>query len=144
MQRLGQLFGSSSLATLTQLLQPVLLPLCAAVLHGAAQLRAKFTAKPGSALDPEALRADQAARGAAWAYLGAARLHLVLPPTGADPAAKHALKRAHVLRVLHEEVAPGLEVGAPLCCPSLCGLVQIDGMGICVLFASPAGMCCSL
>jgi midasin len=112
LQQLAQLLERASHAGIAQLLQPLLLPACAAVLQGAAQLHASAAA--GGASSPETLRADQAARGAAWAYLGAVRLHLVLPPAGADPAAKHAYKREHALRVLREDIAPELEVGPPV------------------------------
>lgn len=53
---------------------------------------------------------DLVARGGAWALLGAARLALVAPAPGIDPAAKYGLQRAHLLRRLAEELAPQLQV----------------------------------
>jgi hypothetical protein len=70
-------------------------------------------------------RSDTAARGAAWALLGAARLALVAPPAGADPAGKHAFKRAHLLRVVDEEVLPELWVRA------LLFFYPVDFLGFC-------------
>lgn len=49
-------------------------------------------------------------RGRVWALLGLARLHLLLPPAGADPAAKHGLARHHVLALLRCQVEPELAV----------------------------------
>ena len=110
-QRIMQLLAASSHSGLAQLRQPLLRPLLTGVLQGSARLRASMQAAGGPAVEEgEVLRADQAARGVAWAYLGALRLHLVLPPPGADPAAKHAHKRGHLLRLLAEEIAPELEV----------------------------------
>ena len=50
------------------------------------------------------------ARGRAWCLLGTMRLHLVAPPHGLDPAAKHRVKRDHCLRIIHQELQPELEV----------------------------------
>jgi midasin len=52
---------------------------------------------------------ELAARGQAWALLGGARLALVAPAPGVDPAAKYSLQRAHLLRRLAEELAPELQ-----------------------------------
>lgn len=57
---------------------------------------------------------DLVARGGAWARLGAARLTLVAPAPGVDPAAKYGLQRAHLLRRLAEELAPQLQVCLPV------------------------------
>ena len=51
-------------------------------------------------------------RGQTWALMGALQLHLVAPPAGTDPAAKNALKRDHLLRVLRQDILPDLEA----CC----------------------------
>lgn len=53
---------------------------------------------------------DLGQRGRAWALLGAARLALVAPAPGVDPAAKYGLQRGHLLRRLAEELAPELQV----------------------------------
>lgn len=50
------------------------------------------------------------ARGHAWALLALARLHLLVPPPGADPAAKYGLARAHALALLRCQVQPELHV----------------------------------
>ena len=50
------------------------------------------------------------ALGRVWALLAALRLHLLLPPAGADPAAKHGLVRAHALSTLRCQVEPELAV----------------------------------
>ncbi|KAG7670517.1 hypothetical protein KSW81_003079 [Nannochloris sp. 'desiccata'] len=51
-----------------------------------------------------------AARGQAWALLGLARLSLVVPPPGTDPAASYDLFRQHSLRLLTLQVEPELVV----------------------------------
>ena len=48
-------------------------------------------------------------RGRAWALLGLAWLHLAAPPPGADPAAKRALKAAHLDARAAEELLPELQ-----------------------------------
>lgn len=45
-----------------------------------------------------------------WALLALARLHLLLPPAGADPAAKYGLVRRHALSMLRCQVQPELGV----------------------------------
>lgn len=50
------------------------------------------------------------ARGRVWALLGLLRLHLAVPPPGADPAAKYALLRQHMLGLLRLRVEPELVV----------------------------------
>ncbi len=72
----------------------------AALLPALGALLSADAARPG----PEGLRA----RGEAWALLGLARLHLLAPPPGADPAAKHALLRRHALELLAWRVRPEL------------------------------------
>jgi len=49
-------------------------------------------------------------RGQAWALLGLARLALVVPPAGTDPAASYDLFRQHTLRLLTWKVQPELVV----------------------------------
>lgn len=49
-------------------------------------------------------------RGQAWALLGLARLALVVPPAGTDPAASYDLFRQHTLRLLTWKVEPELVV----------------------------------
>ena len=104
-EQVGDLLATSSHSLLVQLLQPVLLPLLTLVLEGSYAARA---ADPAAAYSAETLSAE-AKRGAAWVLLGAARLHLASPPPGADPAAKYAHKRAHLLAVL-DDVLAELEV----------------------------------
>ena len=81
----GRLLAGSSHSGLLLILDPLLLPLLAGVLRGTAQLRGGSHAAPPGALPGEAERADMAARGHAWALLGAARLHLARPPPGGGP-----------------------------------------------------------
>ena len=68
-------------------------------------------------------------RGQTWALLGALQLHLVAPPAGTDPAAKNALKRDHLLRVLRQDILPDLEA----CCST-----DIYGLNACAM-KSPQG-----
>ncbi len=63
-----------------------------------------FLVVAGEGYDAEML-VNEAKRGAAWVLLGAARLHLAAPPPGADPAAKYAHKRDHLLAVLDDVLA---------------------------------------
>jgi hypothetical protein len=58
-----------------------------------------------SALDAHT---GMAARGRVWALLGLLRLHLAAPPPGADPAAKYAQLRQHMLGLLSLRVEPEL------------------------------------
>ena len=51
-----------------------------------------------------------AARGLALALLGLARLHLALPPPGADPAAKYILQQGHLLDVAANWLQPEISV----------------------------------
>ena len=54
--------------------------------------------------------AGLAARGQAWALLGVARLALVIPPPGNDPAASYAMSQQHTLRLVKWQIDPELEV----------------------------------
>lgn len=85
---------------------------------GRASGHATFSAIEGQLLRP-CLEACLAAEegpsgsrlaGSGWAYLGAARLALVSPPQGTDPAAKYAFKRAHLLRLVSSDILPRLQV----------------------------------
>ena len=90
--------GSSSHSVLRELLQPLLLPALQGLLQGSA---AAATASPQQGL---------LARGRMWALLGLLRLHLLLPPAGADPAAKYGLMQQHALSMLRCQVEPELAV----------------------------------
>jgi midasin len=48
--------------------------------------------------------------------LGLLRLHLLLPPAGADPAAKYSLVRQHTLGMLRCQVEPELAVRRQYSC----------------------------
>ncbi len=101
------------------LLRAALLPSAAAVLRlaasapsapqGADPMRAASgKSRSGSGLGSGLDAAQQ--RGRAWALLGLLRLHLALPPAGADPAAKRALGAEHLDARLAEELLPELQV----------------------------------
>ena len=90
--------GSSSHSVLRELLQPLLLPALQGLLHGST---AAATVSPQQGL---------LARGHVWALLGLLRLHLLLPPVGADPAAKYGLVQQHALSMLRCQVEPELAV----------------------------------
>lgn len=85
---------------------------------GRASVHATFSAIESQLLRPclEACLAEEEgssgsrAAGCGWALLGAARLALVSPPQGIDPAAKYAFKRAHLLRLVSSEILPRLQV----------------------------------
>ncbi len=122
---LSQLLHSCSHATLEQLLQPLLLPCLSTIVESAqSQPPGNTASAPKSAVHHNILEAAAAAseiqmRGSAWVMLGMLRLHLAAPPAGADPVGKYAFKKAHVERVLNEDVMPETEVGLflVLCCP---------------------------
>ena len=78
----------SSHVVLCQLLRPVLLPALALLLGGGSGSPA----------------------GRAWALVGLLRLHLLVPPAGADPAAKYGLLQEHSLLRLQLQVNPELTV----------------------------------
>ena len=120
MQRLGELLAASTHAPLRALLHQALLPAAAAALRLAALVHhpvgSPAAAAPapstgndlgsglGSGQDPRVQL-----RGRAWALLGLARLHLAAPPPGADPAAKRALKAAHLDAQAAEDLLPELQ-----------------------------------
>ena len=85
---------------LLHLLPAALLPCMDGILSNAAH-PSKAASSP--------LEADMA-RGRAWALLGVARLHLVQPPRGVDPAGKAALKQAHLRQRIQDELQPELQV----------------------------------
>ncbi|KAG2499138.1 hypothetical protein HYH03_002721 [Edaphochlamys debaryana] len=114
-------------ALLSDLLESVLLPAFTSVADGitsSSSSRSHSTPSTAAAAAPTAAvpelsaarglqaarAADTAARGRSWLLLGLARLHLVVPPPGIDPAGKHALKRAHLEGRLLAEVQPEMLV----------------------------------
>ena len=105
-QRISAAFASSSHAPFTQLLEAALLPCTLIILSRTAQ-PATLSALPPST---DVWAREVMDRGRAWALLGMARLHLVQPPAGVDPAGKAAMKQAHLLRTVQEEVEPLLQV----------------------------------
>lgn len=54
--------------------------------------------------------ANMQARGRCWALLGAARLWLVAPAAGTDPAMKFALKKLHLTAHQEHDLQPEIEV----------------------------------
>lgn len=58
--------------------------------------------------------ASMQARGRCWALLGAARLWLVAPAAGTDPAMKFALKKQHLSAHQEHDLQPEIEVSMPL------------------------------
>ncbi len=65
------------------LLDPVLVPLVQTMLAGTAGIQA-----PAAQGGQTTRLRDLSLRGRAWSLLGAARLHLCVPPAGTDPAAR--------------------------------------------------------
>lgn len=132
--RLGELLAASTHAPLRALLHAVVLPCAAAVLRLAVLMRGSSAGAqpaatqgalgsrsgPSSGLGSDAEVEQQ--RGRAWALLGLLRLHLALPPPGADPAAKRALKAAHLAALAEQELAPELQAR-----PALGALAQSVG-----------------
>lgn len=57
--------------------------------------------------------ANMQARGRCWALLGAARLWLVAPAAGTDPAMKFALKKQHLTAHHDHDLQPEIEVPLP-------------------------------
>ncbi len=55
--------------------------------------------------------ADVRARGRSWMLLGAARLALVAPSAGTDPARKAALEQRRLRDLVDRELQPEIEVG---------------------------------
>ncbi|KAL4440107.1 hypothetical protein ABPG75_003108 [Micractinium tetrahymenae] len=98
LQLVGEALGASTHPVLRGLLQPVVLPALEGLLQGIA----------GAACPRH--EDGLAARGRVWALLALARLHLLLPPAGADPAAKYGLVQRHALSMLHCQVEPELAV----------------------------------
>lgn len=111
---LMSLLQTSAHTTFQRLLQQTLLPCLQTILaftnscitaHESAQTTAPSKASEGSE-QCEELRH----RGKAWTMLGLLRLHLAAPPAGADPVGKYALKKAHLERMLSEDVLPETQV----------------------------------
>ena len=103
--RLEEILALSNHSKLKELLQPLLLPCLRLIFSTAAgtqQLNGALepgTASERGSMHRRALQ-QEALQGAAWAMLGMLRLHLVSMPAGADPAAKHAHKRGHLLDLI--------------------------------------------
>jgi len=100
-----EVLAASDHAKLKELWQPLLLPCLRLVLSNAAQTQQlSDVQKPGTILEEgsthKELLQQEAHQGAAWVMLGTLRLHLVSMPAGADPAAKHAYKRSHLLNLI--------------------------------------------
>ena len=115
----GRALEACSHATFQALLRPLLLPCLETVLtnvheSSAADTAAAFHNEPqNSSPGQGGSAAVQILNcGSAWAMLGMLRLHLTAPPAGADPVGKYAYKKAHVERVLSEDVLPEAKVRA--------------------------------
>jgi hypothetical protein len=89
-----ELLQASSHALFAGLVLPVLAPCLEAAAAAAA------SGSPGR----------EAARARAWTLLGLARLHLVAPPPGTDPARKAELRRGHLLAVIEQQTDPEIQV----------------------------------
>lgn len=86
---------------LASVLDPLLLPALELLLSNC------DPAADGEATSAAARLSTMAAQGTCWALLGAARLQLVAPPAGIDPAGKYALKARHLREgVLLGELGP--------------------------------------
>ena len=114
---LSELLQTSSHSTFQQVLQPLLLPCLTTVATTAhdspslGALSAPSNALQGSASGSAAEGGVQIQmQGSAWVMLGMLRLHLAAPPAGADPVGKYAFKKAHLERILSEDVMPETEV----------------------------------
>lgn len=140
LQLMSTVLPSSTHPVLQSLLQPVLMPALQGLLQGSAaagsmaapgarlacavrlgctrcssvqcpRRDACVLLRPTCPLHPSSPAAEGLlARGRVLALLGLARLHLLVPPPGADPAAKYGLARQHVLSLLRCQVEPELAV----------------------------------
>lgn len=129
LQRLAELLAASTHSPLRALLHSALLPAASAALRLGALVHhpegSPAAPSPGhdigsgSGQDPRVQL-----RGRAWALLGLVRLHLAAPPPGADPAAKRAMKAAHLDARAAEELLPELQ--ARNCVPCNCYVAYGD------------------
>lgn len=136
LQLVSTVLASSMHPVLQSLLQPVLLPALQSLLEGSASPGSmtepgawwRAVRKPQACMHgthmgcaakaarfspftmftplPILLAERLLSRGRVLALLGLARLHLLVPPPGADPAAKYGLARQHVLSLLRCQVEP--------------------------------------
>ena len=115
MTELIDLLRTSSHTTFKRLLQPLLTPSLQHILSSAQQCipdpapAAAIKESTAPSAKTEKLN-DVQQRGQAWAMLGMLRLHLTAPPAGADPVGKYAYKKAHMQRMLEEDVLPETQV----------------------------------
>eukprot|EP00850_Spirogloea_muscicola_P001971 SM000007S20931 [mRNA] locus=s7:964636:998915:+ [translate_table: standard] len=86
---LAAILSRSTHAKLRTVSQSFLLP-CATILYGTAW----------TSTMPQGSQDLDGSRGKAWTLLGAARLHLLLPADGCDPAARIAFEKEHLERKL--------------------------------------------
>lgn len=91
---------------LRSMVQPVLAPLLQCLHEGTLQAAAAQTSIPAAGWHMK-----MAVKGHAWLLLGCARLHLVQPPAGIDPAGKYTLKKAALRSLLQHTVDPEIQVG---------------------------------
>ena len=136
LQRLSGLLSASTHEPLHALLHSALLPAAAAALRLAVLVHpggGPAAAAPAPSSSQELGRGQEAVRlrGRAWALLGLARLHLAAPPAGADPAAKRALKAAHLDARCAEELLPELQARDRACFgwPSTCNMLGAGWLG---------------
>jgi midasin len=105
LQQLGALLSRSSHSTLHNMHAQLLQPLAEAVL-----LQGLLRAPEQQQQQPQPWYAGVAQQGWAWLLLGCARLQLVAPPPGVDPAGKHGYKAAALARWVAQQLDGDIHV----------------------------------
>ena len=82
--------------------------------------RAAREAQGGGGARAQDVLADMRARGRCWALVGAARLALVAPAAGTDPARKAAMEQQRLRGFVERELQPELEVSRRAVTRMLC------------------------